>query len=141
MENLHDLPEGVGPHEGQELELLLSGEKPLAMFTDIVPPSFDWSEDKFDIHAERGELVKREEIYNNPNVPFPTRIVYYALPDEAWRIDKLHAINAAVFCELRSSTEQDDEDTGRLLGYSEKQIQTFLEWARKNKKGAGQEGG
>lgn len=27
-----DLPVGVGPHEGRELELLLTGEKPVARF-------------------------------------------------------------------------------------------------------------
>lgn len=30
----------LGPHEGQELELLLSGEKPIAYFYEILPVVF-----------------------------------------------------------------------------------------------------
>lgn len=35
-----DLSPTLGPHEGRELELLLSGEKPIALFYEEVPDEF-----------------------------------------------------------------------------------------------------
>lgn len=35
--NSLEIPEGIGPHEGKELELMLAGKKPLAMFSDVFP--------------------------------------------------------------------------------------------------------
>lgn len=35
-----ELPPTLGPHEGRELELLLSGEKPIALFYEEVPDEF-----------------------------------------------------------------------------------------------------
>ncbi len=35
-----EFPPTLGPHEGRELELLLSGEKPIALFYEEVPDEF-----------------------------------------------------------------------------------------------------
>lgn len=35
-----ELPPTLGPHEGRELELLLSGEKLIALFYEEVPDEF-----------------------------------------------------------------------------------------------------
>ncbi|SCA55967.1 Hemocin immunity protein (fragment) [Candidatus Terasakiella magnetica] len=43
----NNLPEGVGPHEEKELDLMLSGDKPLAMFSDTIPSSMELPEVKF----------------------------------------------------------------------------------------------
>ncbi|MDP6688438.1 MAG: hypothetical protein QF384_02965 [Alphaproteobacteria bacterium] len=128
-----DVPEGIGPHEHRELELMLSGKKPMAMFSDVVPPSFEWPEANFEPHVAAGTFIKREEIYRAPDGQFPLRCVYYALPSEVWRIEKLHAINVAIFSGMRSVTDQDEIETGRLLGYSEAQVVAFVEWIHKRR--------
>ncbi len=137
MDERPDIPEGIGPHELRELELMLAGEKPLAMFSDVVPSSFEWPEADFEPHVQAGTFIKREEILRHPDMLFPMRLVYYALPQEAWRIEKLHAINAEIHAGRRKSTNQDEFETGRLLGYSDEQVRVFLHWIRRQAKQGG----
>ena len=122
--------EGIGPHELRELELMLAGRKPLAVFCDGVPASFELPEKDFAPHVASGRIIRREEIYLDPRADYPGRFVYYALPEEAWRIEALHRINEAIFTGRRKATEQNDIETGRLLGYAEEDIQRFLDHAR-----------
>ncbi|ENV36651.1 hypothetical protein F959_02603 [Acinetobacter venetianus RAG-1 = CIP 110063] len=46
-----EFPPTLGPHEGRELELLLSSEKPIALFYEEVP-------DKLLFHLTSGNLKK-----------------------------------------------------------------------------------
>lgn len=62
MSDNEELPPEIGPHNEQELDLLLAGEKPLAMFSDVVPASFDWGEKPFDPYVQAGRPVKHEDI-------------------------------------------------------------------------------
>jgi hypothetical protein len=81
------LPDGVGPHEGRELELLLSGSKPMAMFyeADTFPVSALYPEEQFMAHVQSDVLVRRDEFYRGED-GVSVHYVYYALPIEAWRI-------------------------------------------------------
>ena len=36
-----NLPEGIGPHEGRELELMQAGAKDLALFVELKPDGFE----------------------------------------------------------------------------------------------------
>jgi hypothetical protein len=85
----------IGPHEGIELELMLDGRKPLAMYveahpleTGIVP------EETFRPHVESGGILMRERFEPAPAVPgrdgeLRIRRVLYALPEAAWRIEAM----------------------------------------------------
>lgn len=122
-------PEGVGPHDDRELELMLAGKKPLAMFYEAVtlPISDFYPEEDFLPHVAAGRLIRRDEIYQNLNHPIAALYVYYALPGEEWRIDEMHAL------QLKSHaggpwTKDDERRTGFLLGYSEDEIQAWLTW-------------
>jgi hypothetical protein len=125
------VPKGIGPHEGKELELLLSGSKPLAMFSDIVPASFDWGENTFAPYVENGSLIKREMVLEKENIQF--RFVYFSQKNEEWRIKQLHKINADVFYGICKPTQEDDIKTGQLLGYTEEEINVFIDWSRQLK--------
>jgi len=81
----------IGPHEGRELELMLSGSKPLSVFV-IENPDPDWTEfpeEQFDEQVALGNLLKIERV---KQVAVPAggviniRTVYYSLPKEEWRI-------------------------------------------------------
>jgi hypothetical protein len=124
-------PEGVGPHEERELELMLAGKKPMAMFYEavVLPVSDSYPEEEFMPYVETGILVRRDEIYQPHNHPMAVHYVYYALPGEEWRMDEMHTL------QLKSHagepwTEDDEKKTGFLLGYSEDNVKAWLEWTR-----------
>ena len=53
----------IGPHEGQELQLMLRGVKPLSMFVETIPAEFDtFPERDFDDAVSKGGLVKNVSI-------------------------------------------------------------------------------
>jgi len=122
------VPDGVGPHELRELDLMLAGEKPLAMFVDEDPGNFIIPEADFDPHVQAGTFIKGEAVYRKPDISYAPRHVYFALPSEGWRIDAMHAINEAICTGRRKATDEDEREIGRLLGYSRAQVQAFLDW-------------
>src|SRR5262245_19891114 len=81
----------VGPHEGRELELMLSGSKPLSMFIEPVGETeFEYfPEEEFDKLVVQGKLLKNVtmEMFPDPRGgEEKCRRVLYALPGEDWRI-------------------------------------------------------
>jgi len=124
-----NLPEGVGPHEEKELDLMLSGDKPLTMFSDTIPSSMELPEAEFQPYVENGFLVKKETITKVPNYKDITlRHIYYAPKDEAWRIDAMIEINNTVFSGTRPITDEEEKETGYLLGYTPEQVSIYLNW-------------
>lgn len=111
---------------------MLACKKPLAMFIEAEPEGGLIPEQDFARHIESGRLVRRDEsiVANVGAAPVRIRIVYMAQPDEAWRINAAHAIAVEVLSGRRSATEQDDATLGRLLGYTEEEMEIFLRWQR-----------
>lgn len=126
-----DLPSGIGPHELRELELMLKGEKPLAMFSDAVPATIELPEADFEPFVKSGQIVKRVE-YLTLGPKEPTfRFLYYALPEETWRIDEMHKINISIHVAQNYDTDRDEWKVGRLLGYRDDDIACFIAHVRK----------
>jgi hypothetical protein len=80
-------------HGGRELELMLAGRKPLALFYDDAgEPAGEAAipEGRFDPYVARGDFVKGEAMLELPDpelgAPARVRYVLYALSDERWRI-------------------------------------------------------
>ena len=119
----------IGPHEGQELTLMLTKEKPLAMFTEIWPLESSIPEQEFSEHVKRGGIIMREvfEPALSPPRDAPqakVRRVLYALPTEAWRIDAM-----VMLCQVYHGRGWDaglERLTGRLLGYKDEDIEAFV---------------
>src|SRR5438128_1255759 len=94
-EGQSDSEDGTAPHEGRELELMLAGRKPLAMFVEIVPyESGIIPDEEFAPHVAAGRIVMREVFKTDLRLPASVRDgrvrhVLYALPNEAWRIDAM----------------------------------------------------
>ena len=109
---------------------MLAGTKPAAMvgeaiqFRDILP------EDDFDPHVAAGRIVKSEYYWNDPKSGHSFVEIYYALPGEEWRIDALHELHLIVQNKDRPWTTEDDIRTGQLLGYSDNEINDFLNWKK-----------
>lgn len=77
-----ELPEGIGPHEGKELELMLQGKSPWH-FSDTVPSSMELPEEKFLPFTKSGEITMVEKFYTShkdPNIKL--RHLYYACAGE-----------------------------------------------------------
>ena len=123
-----ELPAGIGPHEGRELELMLAGEKPLAMFNDDLPEGMEPPEIAFDPYVTEGRFIKREIVIplSNPKLP-SMRYYFYALPGEEWRMERLIKLERAFFVERVPTTPELETEIGRLLGYDDADILVFLD--------------
>lgn len=122
-----DLPEGIGPHEGRELELMLAGIKPLAMFNDDIPEDMEAPEISFDPYVSEGRFIKQEI-----TLPILTsngsclRYYFYVLPGEEWRLLRIIEIQRGFFEGGVQTTQELETEIGRLLGYDEADIETFI---------------
>jgi hypothetical protein len=119
---------GVGPHEGCELELMLAGEKPLAMFGDALGSGYEVPESNFAPYVADGSIVRREAIYRPPAPGLPGRFVYFARAGQEWRIEALHDINERIFTKQQPASPDIEREIGRLLGYTEAEIEHYIEW-------------
>jgi hypothetical protein len=123
------IPKEIGPHEGRGLELMLAGEKPLAMFSDIVPSSYRWPDAQFEPHVASRVLVKKEFLTKTPDGRHQVRYLFFALPNEAWRIDEAFALSRKHFDAWGDEAEEACVRLGRLLGYREEDIRAFALWS------------
>jgi hypothetical protein len=118
-------------HDGWELELMLAGQKPLTMFYELVPMDAGLVPDeKFAPHVAAGRIVMREVF--EPAIGLPAeakdarlRRVLYALPGEAWRIDAMLML-CRVYQQQGGWDAGLERLTGKLLGYDDEQIETWL---------------
>lgn len=128
-------PPEIGPHEDRELELMLSGEKPLAYFCELTRADFEWPDEEFEPYVQSGQILKREVLHTETilGVDEEIRFLFYALPGEEWRIDKAHA-NRMRGNENGIETEFDSREMGALLGYTDHQIDVYISWCAAIKK-------
>ena len=122
-------------HTGRELEFMLSRGKPLAHFSEIYPPEPDEEiipRNTFAPYVANGaiEMCAFVQLLREPRPDGAPEIrgslhVFYALPQETWRIDAFIAlINAA---EHDGWSEDFERREGTLLGYSSAENDTHLE--------------
>ncbi|UGQ25352.1 hemin receptor [Acinetobacter calcoaceticus] len=110
----------LGPHEGQELELLLSGEKPIALFYDLLPVEFLR-------HLEQGTLsTLSKDIETSLPLPFSIMLIYKdaALAD----LNELMICIETLFKETNfEKCIELERRVGQLLGYSEQDIEFYIQ--------------
>lgn len=116
----------IGPHNGRELELMLAGQKPAAMFSaeEGMAPE-DVGDADFAPHVESGRL--KRFVHSTDDGRCEMRV--YVLPTEEWRakllihIDKY--INDPVFRQTFTTDDLFRLD-GALLGYDKDDIEFFV---------------
>ncbi|MFV5630591.1 hemin receptor [Acinetobacter oleivorans] len=110
----------LGPHEGQELELLLSGEKSIALFYDLLPVSFLK-------HLEHGTLsMLSKDIETSLPLPFSIMLIYKdaALAD----LNELMICIETLFKETNfEKCIELERRIGQLLGYSAQDIEFYIQ--------------
>ena len=107
-------------HEGQELELLLSGKKSIAYFYELLPIEFIK-------HLEQGSLsMISKDIETSLSLPFSIMLIY--------KDTSLADLNELMLCIEKSLKETQLEDRleldrriGQLLGYSTQDIEFYIQ--------------
>ena len=124
------MKQSIGPHEGQELELMKAGTKPLSMFIEEVPSSEAYfPENEFDLLVSEGKLVKyvsMEIIIGSDGQSRDFRRILYSLPSEQWRIRSILLVQE-IYLSSRSGWHPDlDRIIGALLGYEAEDVECFV---------------
>ena len=104
---MHDLPTGIAPHDGQELELMLAGEKQIAMLECVY--------DEFEPYLQSAQL---KHIEHNEY----THIIYVPGHERAAK-EFIVLIGEA---QKRGFVADLERKIGRALGYSEQDIEAYL---------------
>jgi hypothetical protein len=119
-------------HVGRELELMLAGRKPLALFYDDADePVGAIPEKSFEPHVAEGRFVRDEVVLELPDLELGrrsrVRYVLYAVAEERWRLP-------AALLAIRTRYQVNavaDEGLERLLcallGYSDDETAACLE--------------
>jgi hypothetical protein len=121
-----DLPDGIGPHEGRELELLLTGEKPVARFRlDGLSEEY---ETRFREAVEQGRILEFD--YPAPQLHLHRR--FYCRHGEEWRVKVMDLIDRLLADRTLAGFSEEDLHRldGTLLGYQKTDIDLFIERMR-----------
>ncbi len=120
----------IWPHEGRELQLMLSGRKKLAVFSENAPPDERMAngrvpEEAFAPYVARGRIVRLEAPVWYAAGNYPVHFVCFALPGSEWRAQTFFWIKRDVYGGSRIADTTDDIMIARLLGYSTEEIAAF----------------
>lgn len=121
-----DLPDGIGPHEGRELELLLTGEKPVARFRlDGLSEEY---EARFREAVEQGRILAFD--FPAPQLHLHRR--FYCRHGEEWRVKVMDLIDRLLADRTLAGFSEEDLHRldGTLLGYQKTDIDLFIERMR-----------
>lgn len=116
----------IGPHQGKELRLMKAGKKPLSMFLHRTDEQAQFPEEAFDDLVAQKTLVKHVSIERQSGQDVRLRRVFYALPDEAWRINAILNVNEAYRSRGQGFRLDLDRVIGLLLGYDQADIEAFV---------------
>lgn len=129
----------LGPHDGRELELMLSGKKPAAMFYEVIGHDEGLNlipKEAFQPYIDTGRFIRHEEIFTDTR--HSTRYVFYALPEYRKNIARLLEITRYAQDPRRDHSipwpDELEREVGELLGYSNEAIAFFLKHRALSKK-------
>ncbi len=126
----------IGPHEGKELELMLAGEKALAVFHDAVLPGQAIPEEiiperAFAPYVAEGRIKRLAADIRSAKDDGVIRCVCFTLPGVEWRAEFLLWLKRETLSGRLSCDFSHDRIIGLLLGYSEQDVTDFLNASRK----------
>lgn len=122
-------------HTNRELELMLAGRKPLAMFYDevsVLPHEDIIPEERFSPHVVRGLLVRGEETYTGRfhaplNRNEKIKYVFFALAEEAWRIPAISLLLRIRYQTGNWQSEEFERMEACLLGYTDEEVNAWCD--------------
>ena len=121
-------------HTNRELELMLDGRKPLAVFCDeisVLPHEEIIPEERFRFYVESGLFVRDEAIFNagfhaGLGRDAMVKYVLFATKDEAWRIPAFLLLRK-VSMRAPRHTEELERIESALLGYTDEEIDAWCD--------------
>jgi len=116
-------------HDGRELELMLAGAKPAAMFCDRVPdgPGIARAAAAFAPHVAAGRVVEHRSDHRRPDGRVAQHRVVYTLPGEEWRAAALHALHERLYAGRGTWSLGYEAEVSLLLGYSGEEARRHVE--------------
>ena len=122
----------IGPHEGKELELMLSGDKKLAVFHDTLPDDGVISEDiipeeKFAPYVADGNIKRLSRDIPNMRKGGALRFVCFTLPDEEWRAEFFLWYKSGFLRGDLQYHPAQERIIGALLGYAQSDIEDYIQ--------------
>lgn len=106
-----------GPHEGREVYLMKTGQKPAALISKWL-----YEDSELKNLVEQGKL--KLFVLKHPTSSDSLYII--TQPDQEWRGRKLVDIYQNIYKRKSGMTDSDHAKIGLLLGYSKSDIQQFL---------------
>jgi hypothetical protein len=121
-------------HDGHELELMLSGKKPLAMFYENADIPYSDSyipRDDFKKYVDQeifcnGDLITESFIDPRNGRPVRTRYELYSIKCEEWRIPAITMVLKTMIRTKNRPDEGLDRMIGSLLGYTDAQNDEYI---------------
>jgi hypothetical protein len=122
-------------HTNRELELMLAGKKPLAMFYDeisFLPHEEIIPEAMFAPYVANGRFVRGDETYSgefhaglgrNVNIKY----VFFAIAEEAWRIPALSLLLRIRYGMGSWQSEEFERMESLLLGYTDEEVDAWCD--------------
>ena len=122
----------IGPHEGRELELMLAGKKPLAVFHDVVVPGQEIHEDIipeqiFAPYIGQGKIERIAEDIYSLRLGCTVRHVCFVLPGQKWRAEFFLWYCRHLLSDQIKYGDDQEYIIGGLLGYAADDIAEFIE--------------
>ena len=122
-------------HTNRELELMLAGKKPLAMFYDevsVLPHEEIIPEGRFSPYVSSGLFVRGEETYIGEYRSSLARkeqikYVFFALAGEAWRISALSLLLRVCYRMNSWQSEEMERMESFLLGYTDDEVDAWCD--------------
>jgi len=122
-------------HTNRELELMLAGKKPLAVFYDEVsclPHEEIIPEARFAPYVRSGRFVRGEETYigeyhTGLGREMKIQYVFFALTEEAWRIPALALLLRVRYRMNSHHSEEVERMESALLGYTEEEVDAWCD--------------
>jgi hypothetical protein len=112
------LPDGVGPHEGCEFDLMRAGKKDVSYFCEIEPEGLE------DMLREGFCLLKFKQFQYDE-----IAILGWIVFREGWETEAMRL--KEILTDGRKGIHSEREhEIGRLLSYTEKQVEAFISHAR-----------
>lgn len=111
-------------HTNRELELMLAGKKPIAVFSDAYPNRIGsalYNGQPFEEYVAKGIInrtlkIRRVEKPNPAKNLFAVMRDYYTLPGEEWRIEEFEKL-----WDGKAWTLKKERREGELLGYTDEE--------------------
>jgi hypothetical protein len=128
-------------HTNRELELMLVGKKPLAMFYDEIsclPHEEIVPEAKFEIYVKSELFVRGEETYQTEFHPglgrnAQIKYVFFAVVAEAWRIPALSLLLRVRYQNKSHQSEDMERMESLLLGYTNEEVDAWCDFRFRRK--------